>query len=168
MSRPALTPDQIRARIFVTDVVWNGTQCWRWNGQHRKRDGRPIFNGRYVYRVVYELERGPLPQGKGHASHHGCEHQWCINPWHVASISQSEHMHMHELGGDWGQAQKTHCPAGHPYDEANTYRWRGERRCRICANATSLRSYYANVEKNRAKARERMKRRKGQQDEAHT
>jgi len=30
-------------------------------------------------------------------------------------------------------AEKTHCPQGHPYDEANTYRKpRGDRECRIC------------------------------------
>ncbi len=27
---------------------------------------------------------------------------------------------------------KTHCPAGHAYDEANTYRYRGGRYCRAC------------------------------------
>jgi hypothetical protein len=32
------------------------------------------------------------------------------------------------------QLAKTHCPAGHPYDEANTYRRRGDNRryCRKC------------------------------------
>lgn len=28
---------------------------------------------------------------------------------------------------------KTHCPAGHPYDDANTYRHKGGRACRACA-----------------------------------
>lgn len=27
---------------------------------------------------------------------------------------------------------KTHCPAGHEYDEANTYVWNGHRTCRTC------------------------------------
>lgn len=27
---------------------------------------------------------------------------------------------------------KTHCPLGHPYDDANTWRYRGFRRCRAC------------------------------------
>jgi hypothetical protein len=30
-------------------------------------------------------------------------------------------------------AKKTHCPAGHPYDEANTFVFRGSRYCRACA-----------------------------------
>jgi hypothetical protein len=138
MSKPTATPEQICARIIVTDEIWNGTPCWRWNGQNRIQDGRPIFNARYVYRIVYELLRGRLPRGKGHASHHGCEHKWRINPWHVEVITQSEHMREHELGGDWGQALKTHCPQGHQYDEENTHHvvrkdGRHERHCRACA-----------------------------------
>ena len=27
---------------------------------------------------------------------------------------------------------RTHCPVGHPYDDANTLRWRGRRICRAC------------------------------------
>ena|ERR1017187_3021915 len=34
------------------------------------------------------------------------------------------------VGGDRCQAQKTHCPQGHPYDNENTYLWRGKRKCR--------------------------------------
>ena len=29
--------------------------------------------------------------------------------------------------------QKTHCPQGHPYDEANTLVWKGYRYCRACS-----------------------------------
>ena len=29
----------------------------------------------------------------------------------------------------------THCPQGHPYDEINTYLYRGSRRCRKCVKA---------------------------------
>lgn len=31
-------------------------------------------------------------------------------------------------------AKRTHCPKGHPYDEANTYVHRGHRYCRACHN----------------------------------
>lgn len=30
------------------------------------------------------------------------------------------------------QRAKTKCPAGHPYDEANTYRHNNKRHCRTC------------------------------------
>lgn len=34
-------------------------------------------------------------------------------------------------------ASKTHCPQGHPYDEANTYVRDGRRNCRACSKARS-------------------------------
>lgn len=36
--------------------------------------------------------------------------------------------------GDTGLAsrRKTHCPQGHPYDEVNTLRWKGQRLCKTC------------------------------------
>jgi hypothetical protein len=40
------------------------------------------------------------------------------------------------------QRQRTHCPKGHPYDEANTYVTpRGWRQCRTC-NRAHYRAYY--------------------------
>lgn len=37
------------------------------------------------------------------------------------------------------QTLKTHCPQGHPYDEANTYREGNGRHCRECIRAASRR-----------------------------
>jgi hypothetical protein len=39
------------------------------------------------------------------------------------------------VGSCWKiHAAKTHCPHGHPYDEANTYRPKnGQRACRACS-----------------------------------
>ena len=42
--------------------------------------------------------------------------------------------------GTHSEARKTHCPAGHAYDAANTYRSpAGERRCRACKRALDAR-----------------------------
>jgi hypothetical protein len=119
-----------KERTQVTDLEWNGTCCWRWLGAH-KRDGRPVLNQKYVYRILYERERGPLPQGRD--THHSCERSWCINPWHVEPMTHSEHMKIH---GNPYQAHKTHCKAGHPFDEANTHRWKNRRFCRACNRAS--------------------------------
>jgi len=41
--------------------------------------------------------------------------------------------HLHPGGHGHAQRAKTHCPKGHPYDEANTYvNDRGQRSCKIC------------------------------------
>lgn len=83
----------------------------------------------YAYRLVYEAATGIHPEG---VAHHLCDNPSCVNPSHLEFISQTEHMARHEWGGDWGQARKTHCPQGHPYDSENTYRHNGQRLCREC------------------------------------
>ncbi len=57
----------------------------------------------------------------------------------MGPISASDHAKLHGRGGDWGQANKTHCKRGHSYDDANTYNgiqkngW-AYRICRACRN----------------------------------
>jgi transposase-like protein len=34
-------------------------------------------------------------------------------------------------------SQRTHCPAGHEYDEENTYHYSGQRHCKTCRDARS-------------------------------
>ena len=120
-------------------------ECKRWHGAHRE-DGRPTLGGRYVYRIAWEIEHGALPLGM--VLHHSCEHPWCINHEHLELMSQSEHMKLHGFfDGDVVQAEKTHCPQGHPYDDANTYHYRKvdkrtgityhERQCRTCRRERS-------------------------------
>lgn len=115
------------------------TSCERWNGTHRKEDGRPVLvisgRWRYVYRVRWEEIHGPLDSAV--SLHHKCLNRWCINVEHLEPMLQSDHLREHGLQGDWGQAEKTHCPSGHEYSEENTYiysRKNGttERHCRKC------------------------------------
>lgn len=115
-----------------------------WPGSVRKQDGRPIHTKQYVYRLVYEAATGePCPEGL--IAHHECENPSCINPWHLKFITQGDHLIGHGLPGDWGQADKTHCPQGHEYTPANTYTYvtkddgSTERHCRICRKAAKAR-----------------------------
>jgi hypothetical protein len=117
--------------------------CKRWKGTHRKHDGRPVTgDGEYAYRLEWERCNGPLPPDR--VLHHTCGNVWCVEPAHLEPMSQADHVRAHDLGGDKnvGQALKTHCPAGHPYDEANTYHYRGERHCRECRRAAKHRHRY--------------------------
>ena len=114
------------------------TRCWIWTGRLRKEDGRAM-SGRtiYAYRTVYEAATGePCPPG---VAHHRCENPACVNPEHLEFITQGEHLKGHGLPGDWGQADKTECPSGHPYTAENTYVWRGERQCRECRRQANAR-----------------------------
>src|SRR4029077_16175248 len=147
-------PDNIRQRLLVSDG------CWFWTGEIRKRDGRAIFNKQYVYRILYELLRGPIPEGRV-LHHRECNHKGCVNPWHTVAITQGEHLKEHGIAGYPSQLKKTHCPAGHPYDDANTTRTNnGERLCRECLRLRASHRYYANLEVNRQKARDYQRRKR--------
>lgn len=117
------------------------TPCVRWEGKHRPSDDRPCNeHGEYVYRVMWEEEFGNLPP----VLHHMCKNGWCINLDHLKPFkSNAEHMREHGLtGGDWGQAEKTHCPNGHEYSDENTYNppaTPNERLCRVCRLAAKKR-----------------------------
>jgi hypothetical protein len=123
--------------------------CWPWPGFTRKSDGRATVRGKYVYRMLYLAATGEeLPE----SGHHKCENKWCINPWHLEPLSQSDHMKEHGFGGDWGQAEKTHCANDHEYTVENTYTYKTkdgstERHCRICRRAAKAR-YRAGGGKN--------------------
>ena len=111
--------------------------CWEWPGTRRKQDGRALACRDYAYRLVYRAATGhDCPVGM--SAHHRCENPGCVNPWHLEFKPQGSHMIEHGLtGGDWGQAHKTQCPAGHDYNDENTYTYitkegYTERQCRLC------------------------------------
>lgn len=87
-----------------------------------------------MYRLIFMAAGGKTEK----PLHHRCGNPWCVNPWHLEPMEQNAHVREHGFGGDWGQAAKTECPQGHPYDEENTYVWTNprtggkERHCRIC------------------------------------
>lgn len=102
-----------------------------------------LGSGEYAYRLAWEEVNGPLEPGI--ILHHLCGNPWCINLDHLEPMTQGEHLRRHGNSGDNHQADKTHCPAGHPYDVANTYhhtRKDGarERHCRACRYAAKKRS----------------------------
>jgi hypothetical protein len=114
-------PEKIRSLVRLRP-----SGCWQWLGKFRKHDGRPVFRKKYAYH---------------------CDDKTCVNPWHVVAITQSEHMKEHGFGGDQrvGQAKKTRCKNGHPYDQKNTIivktKSGNERQCRICRNVNRRRHY---------------------------
>jgi hypothetical protein len=111
------------------------TGCWLWLGAV-KRNGygglRHDGVNLYAHRVSYECHRGPIPIGL--ELDHLCRVRHCINPDHLEPVTHSQNVRRGTAGSAVAvlQRMKTHCPAGHPYDEANTYQYKQKRQCRAC------------------------------------
>lgn len=106
--------------------------CWPWLAQLSSGYGRFVAEaGRNVpaHRWAYEQVHGAVAPGAD--LDHACHNRACVrpDPAHVYATTP-------KLNRGWYHASKTHCPQGHPYDDANTYRTpSGRRLCRACRRA---------------------------------
>ena len=139
-------PTPLRERFFAKVIVIldgprpvDDAPCWTWTGARAGGNGGRVNGGRvygvvwpgpggkradYAHRVSYRLAYGLIPPGR--EVHHRCVNPLCVNPAHLEALTHGENV------AAGGNAAKTHCPAGHPYDQANTYWHRGNRLCRAC------------------------------------
>lgn len=112
-------------------------RCWVWLGYTRPK-GYGDFEDETLriqkaHRWAYLKFRGPIPEG--FHVHHRCCNPSCVNPFHLQAVSPTENAYLSQvwMNGFRHQKAKTHCPQGHPYDEANTYIWGNNyRQCRTC------------------------------------
>ena len=121
-------------------------ECWVWIGAKDDR-GYGFFRVApktvRAYRFAYEMLVGPIPQGL--ELDHLCRNHSCVNPAHLDPVTHRENNRRGVAGAvaTVRQQAKTHCPQGHPYDEANTMIRRTklgnpERHCRECNRVQSL------------------------------
>jgi len=128
--------------------------CWLWTGSTNADGYGQFWDGRRMvkaHRFAYQSLVGPPPKGRelDHLCHNAdrsclggtdCPHRCCVNPAHLEPVTNPENTRRGQgFGGR--NARKTHCPQGHPYDEANTYIKPGDggRMCRICYQARNQR-----------------------------
>jgi hypothetical protein len=120
----------------ITSKIEVDESCWNWLGFH-DRDGYGRFSldpktQRGAHRVVYELVRGPIPEGM--VIDHLCRNRGCVNPDHMEVVTPVVNSNRQESHN----ALKTHCPQGHEYSEGNTIKQQGkygtQRVCRECHN----------------------------------
>lgn len=116
------------------DASLDPAACWIWQGSRTNKGyGRIMRFGKqyHAHRVVWELLVGEVDPDL--VLDHLCRERACVNPDHLEPVTNVENVRRGE-GVCAQNARKTHCPQGHPYDEANTYRIKtGGRSCRACA-----------------------------------
>ena len=129
-----------------------GGDCWLWTGALNTGGyGRFTLDGRRqrAHRVAYALLVSPVPD---HLElDHLCRVRHCVNPDHLEPVTRRENVIRGAAPAQaaYRQKRKTHCPKGHPYDEANTYEWARRPGQRYC------------VECNRVRSREYSRRKRG-------
>jgi hypothetical protein len=95
---------------------------------------------RRLHILVLEAFVGPRPAGMYglHWDDDPCNNHISNLRWDTPSANTFDKIR----NGRHFSANKTHCPQGHPYDEANTYRHpNGSRRCRECRRQKAAARY---------------------------
>jgi hypothetical protein len=114
-ARPELGPCWLWTAFINTD----GYGKFRWQGEMR-----------LAHRVAYEQLFGPVPDGL--ELDHLCRNHACCNPTHLEPVTHGENVRR-GTSPLAINAAKTHCPAGHAYDTANTHvAANRQRHCRTC------------------------------------
>lgn len=88
---------------------------------------------RQVHRLVADAFLGPRPPGL--VTRHVNGDQTDNRATNLAYGTRSENEHDKVRHGTHPQANRTECTNGHPYDEANTRRYRGRRYCITCQDS---------------------------------
>ncbi len=108
-------------------------ECWIWTAAKTGGGyGRFSVGGKnqYIHRWAFEHFKRRLLAGE--EIDHTCRNTACGNPKHLEAVSGRINV-LRGCGITAKNAEKTHCPRGHPYSLENTYVEPGRhRRCRIC------------------------------------
>jgi hypothetical protein len=118
--------------------IWTGTQDAKGYGISGKGDGR---YSKYAHRRSWQMTRGEVPEGL--ELDHLCRNPSCVNPDHLEPVT-----HQVNVARGLHGRERTHCPHGHPYDEANSYVYKGRTHCRAC-NREASRRYNAERRRKR-------------------
>jgi hypothetical protein len=134
-------PERIESKISPEP----NSGCWLWDGARFDTGYGKTFIGEkrvLAHRVVYELLRGPIPQGL--QIDHLCRVRCCVNPDHMEPVTRVVNV-MRGESPIAKNARKTHCLNGHEFSADNTYILKDKSRlCRACNRVAALASYHRN------------------------
>lgn len=123
---------------FAAMTEVSPTGCIEWTGSLYRNGYGQFYPGPnhtpqklLAHRFAYEWFVGAIPDGLD--IDHLCRNRKCVNPDHLEPVTRGENVRR-------AFALTTHCPAGHGYDEANTYVRPGtaHRKCRACMRKRDL------------------------------
>lgn len=137
MTRRSYLPERVRRNASPMERIAHHVRideagCWVWqsyimpNGYARLTVDGEVH---YAHRFAYEAFVGPIDAGL-HIDHL-CRVRNCVNPAHLEPVTPKQNINRSPLTS----SARTHCPQGHVYDAANTYRACGRRYCRACKRA---------------------------------
>lgn len=132
--------DTLLDRFWSKVAVAGKDECWLWTASIKGNGEGQLWMGtrnRAAYLVSWIIHYGDIPETQ--CVLHKCDNRACVNPNHLFLGTKRDNSEdMVEKGRQWKQPV-THCPQGHPYDDANTRLYRGRRYCRICRYEAKLR-----------------------------
>lgn len=137
-------PERPFAERFWEKVDRSG-DCWIWQGAKTPL-GYGVFytagSTQQAHRIAYEMVHGPILSVL--VIDHLCRTPACVNPAHLEPVAQRENVLRGESPSA-RNARKTHCKNGHEFTPANTYYFRGDRRCNTCHREAERLRYHINV-----------------------
>jgi hypothetical protein len=114
-------------RLASRLAVVEGGPCWLFSGAINSSGYGTLTDGERLvlaHRMAYEDAHGPI--GDDLTVNHLCRNRLCCNPQHLEVVTRAENTRH-------GRANRTECPQGHAYDEANTHlNAAGNRSCKTC------------------------------------
>jgi len=138
-------PDRILDKITYFDGCWEWTGSLDQNGYGMVRWQGPT---RRAHRVIYELVRGPIPDGM--EIDHLCRNRCCVNPDHLEVVDhRTNTLRGETIVAKW--AVRTHC---HKCGSLLEPKSRVRRFCRVCKNRQQRESNWA---KRRARGAQQRK-----------
>ncbi len=108
--------------IWIRSLVKDGYGSFRLAGRNRRAH-------RVSYEIFYNTTLAPEQ-----FLHHTCRNEACVNPLHLEITTQTTNID----SAIYGNKEKTHCPYGHEYTEANTC-WRKNKKQRECMTCKLVR-----------------------------
>lgn len=119
-----LEQDRFWAKVQKTET------CWLWTGALRDGYGRFALDGQVKWVQAHRYVLGEVPNDL--EVDHLCRVRACVRPNHLEIVTKK--LNIQRIPSYVRpNAEKTHCPYGHVYDQQNTRISRaGTRACRAC------------------------------------